>query len=290
MRNNYSQYILKAFGIISISVFVFMASCKKEEPKPCPVACEDPANPDCPNYDPCYTVEEVSADFDILEGIANVIPWNDSFTVISEVSSFGMIKFKAKQENNLHYTWFIGSETITDVNEVSRLFLTPNVTPGTVISITLVVEGEPNIECFPNDDGIDTVTKSFKLVEACEYWVNGTFRGAWADEQSTDSFNVRFEFIDKSGINCSSLRVWNLTNQVQCDSIATGFGIPTNTTLLAFEPGTICSEPYGSISTGQMQYFIEDNSVSIEYLFSRWDPVTQTVIEKIKVFKGFKIN
>ena len=290
MKNNFSNYIIKLFVVLLTGTFVFVASCKKEEPEPCPVVCEDPSNPDCPNYDPCYSVEEVSADFDILEQIAAIASWADSFTVASEVSSFGLIKFKAKQENALHYTWYIGSEVITDVDEVARLFSQPNLTPGTVVTITLVVEAIPNLDCFPNDDGIDTVTKSFRLVDRCEYWVNGTFRGAWADEQSTDSFNVRFEFFDHSGSNCSNLRIWNLTNHSQCDSNSTYFTVPTNSTLLTIEPSTICAEPYGSIVRGQLSYDFNDNSATIDYVFSNWDTASQSMVDNIKVFNGFKLN
>ncbi|MFT6816031.1 MAG: hypothetical protein ACJAZ3_001948 [Sphingobacteriales bacterium] len=287
MKNNFSKHVIKVFVVLLTGTFVFVVSCKKEEPTPCPVVCEDPSNPDCPNYDPCYSVEEVTADFDILEQIAAIAQWADSFTVASEVSSFGLIKFKAKQENALHYTWYIGSEIITDVEEVARLFSQPNLVPGKVVSITLVVEAIPNLDCFPNDDGIDTVTKVFTLVEPCEYWVDGTFRGAWSDEQSTDSFDVRFSF---SGVNCYKLHVWNLTNQLLCDSSFAGDVIPTNSTLLTFEPGTICAEPFGSIVRGQLRYNINDNSATIDYVFSRWDSASQTVVDNIKVFKGFKIN
>jgi hypothetical protein len=228
-------------------------------------------------------VEEVSADFDILEQYGATSQWSDSFSIVHEVAGFRLIKFKAHQPNLNKYTWYIGSEIITDTNEVSRLFERNNnppggpwLDPGTEISITLIVEGTPNLECFPDDDGIDTITKTFKVVDQCDYWVDGTFRGAWADEQSTDSFDVVFQFVDNSGFKCVDLNVTNLNNEEQCTNVYVSSGIKT-TTRLMFDLSIPCNinDKGGS---AYLRYNPEDNSVVIEYDLSK------------KVFKGYRLN
>ena len=48
--------------IFCLGNLVFMNACKHD----C-IPCEDPTNPDCSNYDPCYGKHRVTADFYIYE-------------------------------------------------------------------------------------------------------------------------------------------------------------------------------------------------------------------------------
>jgi hypothetical protein len=275
---------------------LLLESCKKPTVDPPKVDCYDPSNPNCVNYDPCYVVEEVSADFDILERLGPVPPWSDSFSIVHEVAGFNLIKFKAHQQNLKKYTWYIGSEVVTDSNEVSRIFKRNNnppggpwLDPGTEISITLIVESTPNLECFPDDDGIDTITKTFTVVDQCDYWVDGTFRGAWADEQGTDSFDVVFQFVPNGNTECVDLQVSNLNNNSQCSDAYGGKMFPFSSTRLTVELTIPCATPFGKGGIGHLRYNPEDNSVVIDYDYFTFSS-DGTIEESKKVFKGYRLN
>ena len=94
--------------ILSLSLVALLAlgSCKKEKP------CQDPSNPDCENYDPCYGKKAPSADFIIGQS--------------SPQSYFGMASFEFISDDTLFFPFFwpftfmakeqgaeLGAETIT---------------------------------------------------------------------------------------------------------------------------------------------------------------------------------
>jgi hypothetical protein len=145
------------------------------------------------------------------------------------------------------------------------------------------------MECFPDDDGIDTITKTFTVVDQCDYWIDGTFRGAWADEQSTDSFDVVFQFFDDSGFACTDLFVSNLNNQSQCSNIFVDNGI-TTTTRLMFNISTPCATPYGKGGSGYLRYNQENNSIVIDYELLHWNNDSLDYDKSYKVFKGYRKN
>lgn len=134
--------ILFAFGLLCLAV-----SCKKVQPQP---------NNGLEN---CSCAHEVSADFTIEE-IASVV--NDQYLTETDLI-FGNknVRFNAK-ENNAQYTWYIGSEVLT-TQEVKRYFA--NSLVGQTIPISLVVKKSPNLICFPNDDGYDSITKYFTVAQ-----------------------------------------------------------------------------------------------------------------------------
>ena len=69
-----------------------------------------------------------------------------------------MVQFRSTYVGADEYKWYIGSQVYNTPN-VSLLF--ESQWSGNDIPITLVVKKIPNIDCFPNDDGYDSITKSF---------------------------------------------------------------------------------------------------------------------------------
>jgi hypothetical protein len=140
--------------------------------------------------DPCDCASEVSADFDILE--RHLLAGSGELIVTDHV--FGRngkeVRFRAKQDD-AEYTWYIGSE-IENKKETFKVFGLQWI--GSTIPITLVVKKEPNLICFPNDDGYDSISKTFNIYESCHepYLLEGIFR--MASENSTDSIDITIEF------------------------------------------------------------------------------------------------
>jgi hypothetical protein len=127
----------------AIAIILTLIACKKIQP-----------DFDIAATDPCDCASEVSADFDILE--LND-PINQTFTKTDTTFHDAQVQFRALEEN-ASYTWYIGIDTF-NTQAASRYFTDQWI--GFDIPITLVVKKEPNKTCFPNDDGYDSITKTF---------------------------------------------------------------------------------------------------------------------------------
>ena len=170
-------------GIFSIAVLL---ACKKEQP-----AMNGNAK------DPCDCASEVSADFEIWEGSSQVP--NPRQTLTDTTYKDRTVEFRALEED-AEYTWYIGADVETG-QETWKYF--PDQWAGSDIPITLVVEKEPNNTCFPDDDGYDSVVKTFHI---SDYWQEngqdlglGPIEGIYRvkSEHLADSFDVEF-YADKN--------------------------------------------------------------------------------------------
>jgi hypothetical protein len=111
----------------------------------CKDKCQDPSNPECGNYNPCYGKQETSADFYTEVKAGN--RWFESDF------AFTGFRFRAKDTSADEYLWEIGSEKYTTRSLYLDKF--PN---STSIKLT-VKRNKPYTSCFPNDKGIVTMTK-----------------------------------------------------------------------------------------------------------------------------------
>lgn len=162
------------FKIITLFSFIlFFANCNpKEEIAP---------------ENPCAGQEEVKADFTICEENGLMpIDWKfyDTDTLWNNGARF------TANINGAEYEWKIGSETIKE-----KSFLITNFPLDTWITVSLIVKKTPNKLCFPYDDGLDTLTRKFIVV-------NGTSRkplvyGKWFgfnSDNPIDTFTVEFNY------------------------------------------------------------------------------------------------
>ena len=169
---------LKTIFFLGVVLLTTLLACKKEQPE------MNEAE------DPCECASEVSADFDILERHTQLA--SSEIIVTDHVVGAGskQVRFRAKEED-AEYTWYIGTDIETD-RETFKNF--GSQWTGSTIPITLVVKKEPNTICFPEDDGYDSITKTFDIYDVCyePYLLEGTFR--MAPENSTDSIDIVIEF------------------------------------------------------------------------------------------------
>ena len=167
--------------------------------------------------DPCECASEVSADF-VIEERATHIPqeiWVETDTTLHNKR----VRFRALEED-AEYTWYIGLDVETD-QAPWKYFSDQWI--GQDIPITLVVKKEPNNTCFPNDDGYDSITKTFHVSQYPifhgynENIELGTIEGVYRvysqelgdsiditidAEQYNDRFSLNIINIDGSGVAC----------------------------------------------------------------------------------------
>ncbi|MGB0932834.1 MAG: hypothetical protein ACPGU5_01035 [Lishizhenia sp.] len=185
--NSWIKYTLAFF---TLGVIIF--GCRKEQPQL--------INP----KEDCDCAKEISADFEIREQEA--LPQFDPLgTNTDTIFHTKNVIFKALEEN-AEYTWYLGNEVITE-KEFGRYF--SDVWAGQTIDVSLVVKKNPNSICLPNDDGYDSIHKSFYVQTMSAYddayfennntFLEGTYRVAALN--SIDSFEVNIDYIVSSAGN-----------------------------------------------------------------------------------------
>lgn len=139
---------MKSFKIIltlATLCVVILLACKKEQP--------GMQNAD----DPCACASEVSADFVIEERLMHIPEeiWIETDTSLHDKR----VRFRAL-EDDAEYIWYIGLDVET--NQAPWKFFSDQWAEQDIV-ISLVVKKEPNTICFPDDDGYDSITKTFHV-------------------------------------------------------------------------------------------------------------------------------
>lgn len=161
------------FLAIIASLFLIMNNCKKEEPYP------------------CINLSPTNADF-IHEYVFNRFGRITCF----EEDTFekeSTIKFSIIDDEVDSCLWKVGSSQDTFTKK--SFYLTFDEAYGD-IEIRLIAYKKPNIACFPEDDGIDTVYKTIYLTEKEEIPYLGKFLG-----YNTINPNKPFIIEFKSGVD-----------------------------------------------------------------------------------------
>ena len=154
---------------------LLLFACKKE-PK------EEP--------NPCCGETPVKADFGMMNGTSLTLRFVGFYPDVAFAREF--ITFKAIPEDpEATYTWYLGSEVITG-STFQRDFSTTKTTGENNIPITMVIRKTPNKECFPNDEGYDSITKTITLVDDyCDYLTNGDFKVLFTGAADSSIVRVR---------------------------------------------------------------------------------------------------
>src|SRR5690606_36172120 len=93
---------LTVWAAVGILVLSF-AACDRDDDQPC----DDPTNTDCPNYDPCFGKDSVTATFQFLAryGVGADAPWYPETKFIGSPFRFSAIDTAADS-----YTWYLGTD------------------------------------------------------------------------------------------------------------------------------------------------------------------------------------
>ncbi|MBX7206188.1 MAG: hypothetical protein K1X81_12260 [Bacteroidia bacterium] len=148
--------------ILILSLLLLFNSCQH---------CNDPTNPDCGNYNPCYGASNV-ADFECTE----YFDANNDLNVKCDTLVFGTTSclFNSKMEY-FSYDWQIGSDTNHRYGKTFTINF--NKSFGS-IPVTLIGKRAPNPKCIPNDDGVDTFTKPITIVDWKASPIMGRYTGS----------------------------------------------------------------------------------------------------------------
>ena len=167
-------------------------SCKKDEEEEVIVICEDPTNPDCPNFDPCISSSQTSAQFEILIPASAGLPYADSLFADTATRG-GSIVFRAEDTAANYYKWYLGTEVIegAEIFEVSRVV--DQDLPNGTYTAALSIQDSPDTACFPEDTGLDSVFRYFTKVDLCDFAIVNKFRGTYEDKPDE---LVEIEIID----------------------------------------------------------------------------------------------
>jgi hypothetical protein len=199
---------MKIFSALTFSIIfagaLLIGSCKKEDPIVPNQPCKDSTDFNCPNYDTCFVQSEVSADFIIEYLFPSGPTWKEEQSHIWNRE----IRFTAI-EQDANYTWYLGSEIIADKTFIRDFSL---INSGTIINPILVVNKSPNLDCFPSDDGQDSIGKQLTVVGSCDYLVNNTWRGSWG-RSPFDTFEITIQTYWELGTppgDCLGLSISNI--------------------------------------------------------------------------------
>lgn len=110
--------------------------------------------------DPCANQKPVTASFKTRENVAVSDYMKNYFLDIPCDTLIQNGEFTADEVDATSYTWKVGAR-VYQGKKLSLGF--GNVTPGTVVPVKLIVIKTSNKNCFPDDDGIDSLTKNIKV-------------------------------------------------------------------------------------------------------------------------------
>lgn len=207
-------------GLICLSLILFTAGCTKHQ------------------EDPCKALHATSADFSIMEYHGNIYPLSKLWKYYSSdtVSSL-YIQFKAQDSLADSYEWHIGSGIYTK-RSVSLYF--PNSIVGQSVPITLILSKKPNQSCFPNDQGIDTLTKKVYFLDDCQSpLVGGKFIG-YNTIAPKDTFSVTIELCKYGQFNTPGTYMTSLFRDRNCPKIFYSNSVVGYRELYFSSDGSLC--------------------------------------------------
>jgi hypothetical protein len=214
------------------------------------VGCGDEPNP-------CKGLKPVTADFEIYEAQQLIYPDGykpiDSDTVVTDWVEFNAL------EQNASYAWTLGKETIT-----TKSFKRFGFPRGQNIQVSLKVTKAPNKTCFPTDNGVDSVKRTFYITPRylCDSKVTGTYEGYDEGDQK----NIRTIIVDACAKyppghpaqDVTELRIVNL--KPSCNNFAFGLTFITYKQAM-FGFTTECFNPTGLIKLSGLK----NEKLLIEY-------------------------
>lgn len=170
--------------------------------------CDDPRNPECRNFDPCLLQTEVSAAFEMNEIITT--SGGDRWPLkvsTGKVHIHRTLELVALDSGEVSHQWIIGTDPRVRT-EQQELLTFGNYTG--MIEITHIVTGPPRLDCFPGDDGRDTVRQWVEVIpfgEDMPYF--GTFRGTNL-HQPDQPFSIQVYYVPLNSNQYPDMAVSNL--------------------------------------------------------------------------------
>jgi hypothetical protein len=250
----------------------------------------------CKDEDPCSFEKEVNANFKAYT-VANYAEWmrkylkeKDWYYQNANMGAEFVLDSTIKWDS---LEWHIGRDVIYNQARVFRNSFPDNID----IPITLIVKRKPNLICFPNDDGIDTLTKYYKFLKEDKDYKKrfiGKYKGVFIDYPPLkDSFE--FEVFDSVMLDKYTVRSKNGVMSIKrlpisvCDyQIEMGLANPNE--LFWLLPGREWCIEEGKPQIASLYFsFINNYTNEIEILFNPDNNYSNREFPKITL-KGYKIQ
>lgn len=199
-------------------------------------------------------------------------------------------------EEDADYTWYLGSEVIKE-KSFERSFPKSAIPSNSFFSISLAVRKQTDTVCNPEDDGYDSLSRTLKVVDKCDYLISNTFRGVWT-ENPLDTFEIKFQVGSYDSLNfpneCNQLFIWNIDNgNTICNAHRISNAIISNRYVL-FHPVFSISKTCGT-PVGEMEIDFDNKTVKMEYSIivdSDGDGsiIDENYLEPPKIFRGYILD
>jgi hypothetical protein len=172
---------------LALFVVVFFSTCKKE-------CCQDPSNPKCENYDPCYGKREIKINFRVTKafngfpGPPPECPYESRDTLYNITN----VRFEAPKNNLLNstYFWQVGTDTNIRKGKAIEVGFQNWVAQGNwekQIPVTLTIR-TPYNGCMNINDTLVKVTRNIMLSQ--KYYGFGILYGRWDNQNFDDTFKM----------------------------------------------------------------------------------------------------
>lgn len=234
---------------------------------------------DVPVPDPCRGSKANPLAFRFLESWGNTPTPDTAFTEES-------ITFDGPGAPYTRYEWQVGTDPRPFTQRRFALHF-PETAVGRV-AVRLIATRPPNRGCFPNDDGVDTLTKTLTLMS----WtrarfrapIYGKFRGSNVGAPN-DTFTVRiFSAPDYRYPNDPAAAPYDYLRNLDRGCQAPRFAISTAWSGIYFNFQQIEYGCFGESGTG---YLTTRDSIRIDY--SRY--VSDRVLDRVnRVFRGKRVR
>ncbi len=143
------------------------------------------------DVNPCLGVKK--ANFKMFEIV------KDSLFETDKALTYNYVVFQADEDYE-SYTWTIGDDPTIRTTKKVRVFFPEPTIP---LTIRLVAKRKPRPDCIPNDDGIDTIEKTFQAVKYNDALILGKYQGFSKEGtplvgNPLDTFTVDIYNLDKN--------------------------------------------------------------------------------------------
>lgn len=183
-------------GFALFLVFTF-SSCEKE-------GCQDPANPSCENYNPCYGKTKADASFTIYEVLQETpsdhnVGFKGEDVATDTIIYTNFARFKADHEAE-YYEWRVGSDPrVWNSREFTLRFSSvPYYTP---IEVRLKVYKKTDQTCFPSASDTVVFTRKLYTVPRVNSMMTGRFEGYLESNPNENNFFEIDLIEDQRGID-----------------------------------------------------------------------------------------
>jgi hypothetical protein len=166
MNKDNSFYSNHLLGVVWVILLLSLSQCKQDREQP----------------NPCAERKPTSAAFVIEESFGRRIPWKWDYYATDTVCQL-IIRLSPIDSSASFYEWQIGAGKYQKRNIEIEF---PNSVLGTSIPITLIMKKTPDLACFPQDDGVDTVRKFVHFLPITESLVKGDFVGHYEDKPNEE--------------------------------------------------------------------------------------------------------